>query len=84
MNLTPNELIDVPWDKIPQDVSVLHRPPTFYWDGETQVEENVLYFKNLTETENNFKGDIVNSFFVVISKDDAVSKESWILAKKSD
>lgn len=82
MNLTPNKLVDIPWDKIPQDVSVLHRPPTFYWDGEIQTEENVLYVKNLVETEDEFKCDIVNSFFVVISKDDSVSKSFWVLVKK--
>ena len=82
MNLTPSKLIDVPWDKIPKDISVLHRPAIFYWDGEVNIEENVLYVKNLLETEDEFKCDIVNSFFVVISKKDSVSKRFWVLINK--
>lgn len=80
MNLTPRRLEDVDFSKLPQDVSVLHRVITYYWDGEVETEEDVLYFKNLTETKDSFRGDIVNSFFKVISANDGVSKQWWVLA----
>ena len=80
MNLTPSRLVDVNFSKLPQDVYVLHRPTTYYWDGEVDTEENILYFKNLTEAEGSFRGDIVNSFFKVISADDGVPKQWWVFA----